>query len=532
MKNFARLFRRLDQTNKTNAKVEALADYFQEAEDEDKLWTVALLSHRRPKRPVNTTLLRTWAADFSGIPLWLFEESYHVVGDLAETIALVLPVPVAESDHNLTYWINYLRELKELDDEEKKEKILQAWRQLNTQERFVFNKLVTGSFRVGVSQKLMVRALSKQTGIDEMALAHRLMGGWTPDDSTFDQLVLTEDPLEDISRPYPFYLAYQLDDPVEELGRPADWQAEYKWDGIRGQVIVRDDELFVWSRGEELVTDKFPEYAPLAELLPNGTVIDGEILPFKDGKPLGFQILQTRIGRKNVTKKHLRDAPVSLMAYDLLEWEGKDIRQQSLAERRRLLEHVLQEVEDNDILHLSPVINYQNWEELAALRAKARELQSEGIMLKQMDSPYRVGRKRGDWWKWKVDPLTIDAVMIYAQRGHGRRANLYTDFTFAVWNGEELVPFTKAYSGLTDAEFRQITAWVRRNTLERFGPVRSVKPKHVFEIGFEGIQESKRHKSGVALRFPRMLRWRKDKPIEEANTLEDLHALLEVYKNV
>ena len=531
MKNFARLFRRLDQTNKTNAKVEALADYFGEVEDEDKLWTVALLSHRRPKRSVNTTLLRSWAAEFSGVPLWLFEESYHVVGDLAETISLVLPAENEESDHNLTYWINYVRDLKDLDEEARKERVFAAWSRLNTSERFVFNKLITGSFRVGVSQKLMVRALSKQTGIDEMTLAHRLMGGWTPDDTTFEKLILTEDPLEDISRPYPFYLAYQLDDPVGDLGDPKAWQAEYKWDGIRGQVIVRQDELFVWSRGEELVTDKFPEYAPLAELLPNGTVIDGEILPFRDGLPLGFQILQTRIGRKNVTKKHLKEAPVALMAYDLLEWEGQDIRQRPLAERRKLLGELMEQVPPNEILLLSEAINYKNWEELAALRENAREKQSEGIMLKELDSPYLAGRKRGDWWKWKVDPLTIDAVMIYAQRGHGRRANLYTDFTFAVWKGEELVPFTKAYSGLTDAEFRQITAWVRKNTVERFGPVRSVNPVHVFEIAFEGIQESKRHKSGVALRFPRMLRWRKDKPVEEANTLEDLHALLEVYQN-
>ncbi|PHN04065.1 ATP-dependent DNA ligase [Flavilitoribacter nigricans] len=530
MKNFARLFRRLDQTNKTNAKVEALADYFQEVGDEDKLWTVALLSHRRPKRSVNTTLLRAWAAAYSGVPLWLFEESYHVVGDLAETISLVLPAEEEQSDYDLTYWINYVRDLKDLEEEEKKERVFAAWQQLNTSERFVFNKLITGSFRVGVSQKLMVRALSRQTGIDEMTLAHRLMGGWTPDDSTFEQLILTEDPLEDISRPYPFYLAYQLDDPVHELGKPSEWQAEYKWDGIRGQVIVREDELFVWSRGEELVTDKFPEYNPLADLLPNGTVIDGEILPFRDGKPLGFQILQTRIGRKNVTKKHLRDAPVVLMAYDLLEWQGKDIRQEPLAERRRLLEQMIQDIGPNEILLLSEAIAYDEWQTLAELRENAREQQSEGIMLKQLHSPYLAGRKRGDWWKWKVDPLTIDAVMIYAQRGHGRRANLYTDFTFAVWNGEDLVPFTKAYSGLTDAEFRQITAWVRKNTVERFGPVRSVNPKHVFEIAFEGIQRSNRHKSGVALRFPRMLRWRKDKPVEEANTLEDLHALLEVYE--
>lgn len=529
MLRFAQLFTQLDQTTKTNAKVAALADYFREASDPDKLWTIALLSHRRPRRTVNTTLLRQWAAQESGVPLWLFEESYHVVGDLAETIALVLPPPERESDEALHYWIDYIRALSEVEEADRELKILNAWRQLNTVERFVFNKLITGGFRVGVSQKLMTRALSKATEVEENVLAHRLMGNWTPDKTTFAGLVLTEDPLEDISRPYPFYLAYQLEDEVTELGQATEWQAEHKWDGIRGQLIVRKGNHFLWSRGEELVTDKFPEFEPLAELLPNGTVIDGEILPFKEGHPLAFQLLQTRIGRKNLTKKILQKAPVVLMAYDLLEWEGEDWRERPLAERRQQLEALVAKTDSGGILQLSPAVSFANWEELAAERETSREQYSEGIMLKRYDSPYRTGRKKGDWWKWKVEPLTIDAVMIYAQRGSGRRANLYTDFTFAVWKEDQLVPFTKAYSGLTDAEFRQITSWVRKNTVERFGPVRSVKPTHVFEIAFEGIQKSSRHKSGVALRFPRMLRWRTDKPIEEANTLADLQALLELY---
>lgn len=529
MKNFATLFIRLDQTNKTNAKVDALAAYFAQTEDSDRLWTMALLSHRRPRRTVNTTLLRTWAAEFGDVPLWLFEESYHVVGDLAETIALVLPKKQDKSEASLTYWVNYIRDLQDLEEEEKRQRIFDAWARLDYAERFIFNKLITGGFRVGVSQKLMTRALSKFSGVEENILAHRLMGNWSPDDTTFEDLVHGDNPLDDISKPYPFYLAYQLDDEVSDLGDPAEWQAEYKWDGIRGQLIVRKDELFVWSRGEELITDKFPEYGPLAKILPNGTVIDGEIMPFKDGQPLPFQLLQTRIGRKNIAKKHLESTPVVLMAYDLLEWQGKDIRQQPLEERRKLLHELVEKYPVNGTLLLSEEVEFSNWEELAALRERAREQSSEGIMLKHKGSPYKTGRKRGDWWKWKVDPLVIDAVMIYAQRGHGRRANLYTDFTFAVWDGEDLVPFTKAYSGLTDAEFREITNWVRRNTVERFGPVRSVKPELVFEIAFEGIQASSRHKSGVALRFPRMNRWRKDKPASEANTLEDLKAMLAQY---
>ncbi|MEL7120107.1 MAG: ATP-dependent DNA ligase [Bacteroidota bacterium] len=529
MKHFAQLFTQLDQTTKINPKVDALSHYFSQVDPSDRMWTIAILSHRRPKRTVTTTLLRHWAAEYSKIPLWLFEDSYHVVGDLAETITLVLPPPQKSSSESLTYWIEYIIGLGELEEEEKKEKVWSAWNALTRAERYIFNKLITGNFRVGVSQKLMTRALSQYTGIGENKLAHRLMGKWTPQNSTFDELILTEDPLEDISRPYPFYLAYALEDEPQDLGTLEDWQAEYKWDGIRGQLIVRNEELFVWSRGEELVTDKFPEYHPLTELLPDGTVIDGEILPFDNGQPLGFNVLQTRIGRKNVTKNILKKAPVILMAYDLLEFDGEDWRERPLSERRQKLEELVKEYPTEGIVQLSRLVDGNSWEELTEARENAREQLSEGLMLKRKSSTYRSGRKKGDWWKWKVDPLLIDAVMIYAQRGHGRRANLFSDFTFAVWKGEELVPFTKAYSGLTDKEFNEITQWVNKNTLERFGPVRSVKPIHVFEIAFEGIQASSRHKSGVALRFPRISRWRRDKPVNEANTLDDLKKMLELY---
>lgn len=529
MKRFAKLFTQLDQTTKINTKVQALADYFADAEDQDKLWTIAILSHRRPKRTVNTTLLRQWASEFSGIPLWLFEESYHVVGDLAETITLVLPKQENTSRQTLTYWINYIRDLGELEEAEKKEGVWAAWKGLSGPERFIFNKLITGNFRVGLSQKLMVRALSKYTNIEENLLAHRIMGNWSPDTDTFEDLILSENPLDDISKPYPFYLAYALENEPQELGPVEDWQVERKWDGIRGQIIVREGKVFVWSRGEELVTDKFPEYHELAKAIPDGTVLDGEILSFKDGQPLGFNVLQTRIGRKNVTKNILKKAPVVLMAYDLLEWQGEDWREQPLERRRQQLEALVGKHDTGGILMLSEVLEADSWPALALEREDSRKHFSEGLMLKKKDSVYRSGRRKGDWWKWKVDPLMIDAVMIYAQRGHGRRANMFTDFTFAVWDAEKLVPFTKAYSGLTDKEFREITSWVQRNTVERFGPVRSVTPTHVFEIAFEGIRASSRHKSGVALRFPRISRWRKDKPLEEANTLADLKSMLEVY---
>ncbi len=529
MKNFAQLFTQLDQTTKTLVKVAALVEYFGKVDDEDRLWAIAILSHRRPKRTVKTSLMRQWAAELSNIPLWLFEESYHVVGDLAETIALVLPPPTEQHDGSLSHWIKVIKNLDKKEDAVKKETVIHAWEGMTYEERFVFNKLITGGFRVGVSQKLMMRALAQFEDQEENAIAHRLMGKWTPDTVTYDELIRSESAMDDISRPYPFYLAYALEQEPEVLGSVEDWQVERKWDGIRGQIIVRDDHLFVWSRGEELVTDKFPEYHPLAEILPNGTVIDGEILPFRDGQPLSFNVLQTRIGRKNVTKKILESAPVILMCYDLLEYKGEDIRTTPLRKRRALLEQLVVN-HPNNILILSEVLELDNWQQAADERDQSRQYLSEGLMVKKLDSEYRSGRKKGDWWKWKVDPLTIDAVMIYAQQGHGRRANLYTDYTFAVWDDEQnLVPFTKAYSGLTDKEFNKITAWVKKNTKERFGPVRSVNPELVFEIAFEGINESSRHKSGVALRFPRMLRWRTDKKPVEANTLKDLKKMLEVY---
>jgi len=532
MRGFAALIKTLDSTNKTNVKVQALTDYFLAATNEDKVWTIAILSHRRPPRPVNTTLLREWASELANIPLWLFEDSYHIVGDLAETIALIVPSSKIATEKTLTQFLEEMIALKRKSDEEKKEYLFENWKVLDYYERFVFTKLITGGFRIGVSQKLMTRALAKATEIDEDILAYKLMGNWDPNEISFQELILEENASDYLSKPYPFYLAYAIEGEPEDLGDVSQWSAEHKWDGIRSQVILRNNELFVWSRGEELVTDKYPEFNEFIGKIPNGTVIDGEILPYINGQIGSFNDLQTRIGRKSVSKALLKKVPVMLKAYDILEWNGKDIRDLPFSERREILENLYQTLTNLEIsFQLSETMHFKTWEEVATERTRSREMSSEGLMLKRKDSPYLVGRKKGDWWKWKVDPLTIDAVLTYAMRGHGRRSNLFTDYTFALWKendeGEkELVTFAKAYSGLTDAEFRKVDAWIKRNTLERFGPVRSVTPQHVFEIAFEGIALSKRHKSGVATRFPRILRWRKDKSIHEANSLEDLKLMI------
>ena len=534
MKQFSQLIKTLDSTNKTNVKVSALAKYFLEAAEKDKVWTIAILSHRRPPRPVNTTLLREWASELAHIPLWLFEESYHIVGDLAETIALVVPSDENSTKKSLTQFLEEMIWLKTQSESDKKAYLFENWKQLDYYGRFVFTKLITGGFRIGVSQKLMTKALSKATGIDEDILAYKLMGNWDPNRISFQDLVLEEKESDFLSKPYPFYLAYALEDTIENLGNVHEWSFEHKWDGIRAQVILRNDELFIWSRGEELVTDKYPEFQEFVGNIPNGTVLDGELLPYPDGRIGSFNDLQTRIGRKSVSKNLLQKTPVILKAYDLLEWEGKDIRNRPFLERRKILEQLVEEKLSGSILlplQLSKRMNFNSWEEVVKERNRSREKRSEGLMLKKLESPYQVGRKKGDWWKWKVDPLTIDAVLTYAMRGHGRRSNLFTDYTFALWqeteeNERELVTFAKAYSGLTDAEFKEVDAWIKKNTLERFGPVRSVTPHHVFEIAFEGIALSKRHKSGVATRFPRILRWRKDKKIEEANSITDLKSLI------
>lgn len=525
MQHFSNLISTLAQRTKTNEKLDAISRYFATADERDKPWVLALFSGRRPKRVVSSTLLKQWCMDATGLPEWLFNECYHTVGDLGETIALLLPPPSATGDPKpLHYWIDRLTALQET---EKEAFIRNAWDRMDTGERFVFNKLITGGFRIGVSQSMMVNALSKTYHLEPATLSHLISGNWDPQQTTMEELLNEELRHADDSKPYPFFLAYALETPPDMLGAPEEWQAEWKWDGIRGQIIRRNGQMFIWSRGEELLTDKFPELTALLSFLPDGTAIDGEILTFdqQQNRPLPFNALQTRIGRKNVTKKQLQEAPVAFLGYDLLEWEGRDMRTLPLSERRALLEALIARVHQ-PALKISPAVDFSDWKALAALREQSRDNGSEGLMLKRKSSAYQTGRRRGDWWKWKIDPFTVDAVMIYAQKGHGRRSNLYTDYTFAVRNGDQLVPFAKAYSGLTDKEIAMVDNWVKRNAVEKFGPVRTVKPELVFEIAFEGIAASNRHKSGIALRFPRIHRWRQDKSVDEINTLDDLKQLL------
>jgi DNA ligase-1 len=471
--------------------------------------------------------LAAWAAEAAGIPPWLFEESHAAVGDLAETITLLLPGTGGSDDRGLSFWVEErLLPLRGQDEAVQREEMLRAWRELDRRERFVWNKLITGAFRVGVSGGLVERALALATGVPGGAIAHRLTGGWDPTPEFFARLCAPDVRDTDVSRPYPFFLAYSLEGPAEALGRTPEWLAEWKWDGIRSQLIRRAGRTFLWSRGDELLNGRFPEVEEPAALLPDGTVIDGELLPWSCERPLPFAQLQRRIGRKTLTSKVLEEVPVALLAYDLLEQDGEDLRALPLRERRRRLAALLARSGATGRLLLSPPVEAGDWLTLAEARERARERGAEGLMLKRLDSPYGVGRRKGDWWKWKVDPYAVDAVLMYAQAGSGRRAGLFTDYTFGVWDGDRLVAFTKAYSGLTDGEIRKVDSFIRRNTVERHGPVRVVRPELVFELAFEGIQPSPRHKSGVAVRFPRIARWRVDKRPEEADTLATVRGFL------
>jgi DNA ligase-1 len=526
MKAFADLYAALDETTKTSVKVAALTRYFTAAPAADAAWAVYFLVGRKPRQVVPSRKLCAWAAEAGGVPGWLFDECQHAVGDMAETIALILPAPDRFSDVPLAHWVEErLLPLRGAPEDEQKAALVQAWAQLDRRQRFVWNKLITGAFRVGVSQQLVIRSVAAAAGLNPGVVAHRLMGDWEPTPAFYAQLVAAESADTNISRPYPFFLAHPLEGRPETLGDRAEWQAEWKWDGIRAQLIRRQSQTFLWSRGEELVTERYPELAEAASRLPDGTVLDGEILPWKDGVVLPFAHLQRRIGRKTLGKKLLEEVPVVLMIYDVLEEQGADVRPLSLIERRAHLEHIVAATGDARLL-LSPVIDAGSWEELARRWDESRARRVEGMMLKRRAAPYRVGRQRGDWWKWKVHPFTVDAVLMYAQRGSGRRASLYTDYTFGVWDNGRLVPVAKAYSGLTDEEIRKVDAFVRRHTVEKFGPVRTVQPELVFELGFEGIQRSTRHKSGVAVRFPRMLRWRTDKKAADADTLETVRRML------
>ncbi len=529
MRQFAELFESLDTTTSTHAKIDALIAYFAIADASDAAWAIYVLIGRRLKRAVGPSLLRAWLGEVAGLPEWLLDETYGSVGDLAETIALLVPDDAraveGRRERSLTEWFETrILPLAAAEANEKRERVIAWWRELPYRECFLVGKLLTGSLRVGVSRGLVTRALAERLARPRVQIERALMGEWWPS-ALFWQELARQDGGSHLSHPYPFYLASPLDGSAEHLGPREQWLAEWKWDGIRGQIVRREGQCILWSRGEEIVTARFPEIVAAAAALPDGTVVDGEVLAWRDARVLPFARLQQRIGRSKLTPKILAEIPVRFVAYDLLEADAVDWRIRTLRERRHRLEQLLGPLAGS-ALQISPEVHDPSWAELAVKRQEARGRGVEGLMLKDLNSAYGAGRQRGAWWKWKIEPYVFDGVLLYAAPGHGRRSNLYTDYTFGVWHGDVLVPVAKAYSGLTDIEIARLDKWIRAHTLEKFGIVRSVEAAQVFELAYEGIASSARHKSGIALRFPRILRWRTDKPVAEADTLGSLEAVL------
>ena len=528
MNKFAKLLSIVEMTTDAEKKVAVLAKYFNTAPDRDKLWCLALFSGKRPKRLMTINALKDLAFPICLQPEWLFDVSHQVVGDLAETIALIIPSPSKKNDLDLSDWVNLIGTLYQANEKDRNDAILNAWDSFTVDERFVFNKIITGGFRFELSQNILSKSLSLALDKDEKLIARRLTSPWSPQETTFEELILKEIPDEEISKPYPFHLGCTLDVSVEELGDIAAWQIERKWDGIRAQVIVRGGEIFIWSRKEVLLTPKIPEFHTLAEHLPNGTVMDGEIICFKDGSVLPSDILHARFKRKSLSKKNLEEAPCVFMAYDLLEFDGEDIRGEILDERRKKLEKViLQYYDKQKLILLSDIIEKENWSELNIEREKSRDQKVGGLILKKKKSIYGIDRMEGEWLKWDAEPLFINAVLLYAQAGANGSSRLLTEYTFAVWQGENLVTFAKADTGLSEDECKEITAFVKKNTKERFGPVRSVNAELVFKISFQGIVASKRHKSGVVLKSVKIVEWLKEMPVEDAGSLEELKGSLE-----
>jgi DNA ligase-1 len=525
---FAELFRKLDATTKTGEKSAAIVEFFQKSSRDDSAWAVSLLMGNRIRPPVKTKLLREWTVQQAGISDWLFEECYAWVGDLAETLNTLIPEQAAIAEQSLSCWIAELDALRTMTELEKRNR-LDAWLPgVAREDRFVLLKLFTGTFRVGVNKGLVIRAISEFSSLPKAAVADRLAGDWKPSPEAFDRLISTDWRQDSDSQPYPFALAHPWEETSNTSVPLADYLIEWKWDGIRAQLIRRKGNATFWSRGEERLDGRFPELESSANAWSDSFVLDGEILAWKEENPLPFTELQKRIQRKTLTKKLIQQVPVQYIAFDILEYQGRDLRGCPLGERRTLLESLFykRDSSDTSAIRCSHATTAKDWNEIRTLKDSATQRGAEGVMLKRLDASYPSGRTRGPWWKWKVDPFTIDAVLLYAQRGHGRRASLYTDYTFGLWDHGVLVPFAKAYSGLTDQEIREVDQWIRMHVKESFGPVRSVLPELVMEIAFENVQLSTRHKCGLAVRFPRIVRWRKDKAPDDANRLQDLQSMV------
>ncbi|MGR3447396.1 cisplatin damage response ATP-dependent DNA ligase [Paracoccus sp. UBA5162] len=515
MKAFAHLLERLAFTPARNAKLRLLRHYLETTPDPDRGYALAALTGDLKLRAVTPSLLRGLMAE--RVDDQLFALSYDFVGDLAETIALLWQ---GDGDQDVP-----LHEAVTLLSDTGKAGLPAAIAamldRLGPSQRLAFLKLATGNMRVGLSAR-MARIALAEMGEPEVADIEEIWHGLKPPyRPLFDWIAGGARPEHAARAPFrPVMLSTPVD--LDQLRGfdPDEYMAEWKWDGIRVQAINDGGVRRLYSRTGEDIGAAFPD---VIEALNFDGAADGELLVRRDGEVAVFGDLQKRLNRKAISRAMLDSHPAGLRLYDLMIWQGRDLRGLPLAERRAVLDGA---DFGSDRIDVSPLLDFATWDDLAALRADPPSAVIEGVMIKRRDSPYVGGRPRGPWFKWKRDPMVVDAVMLYAQRGHGKRSGFYSDFTFGLWDGDQLVPVGKAYFGFTDEELRELDRFVRTNTVDRFGPVRAVAPKLVLEVAFEGLNESGRHKSGIAMRFPRISRIRWDKPAAEADRLDSLKEML------
>ena len=523
MRSFTKLFDDIGRSDQEADKIKLIIDYYTKADEKDKIWVMYIMLGGKIKNKLKAKRLKEWACEYAGIPDWLFEESYRFTGDLVETISLILPEKETESERTFSEWMEFIEKVNRADEDKRKEKIIEAWKSLDHSEKYVFNKLITGSLRSGVNDKVIIKALSELLNIEINAISRRIKSEWNPDKISFKELFSGDDPNDVISKPYPFFTEEVMVTEPEQLGAAVEWLAEWKFTGIRVQIIYRQGVIFIWTKDEDLVTDKFPEFENLKNILPEGIVLDGVLLCYGNGKPLPLSYLKTRTGRKNINRKTMTEFPVVFIVYDILEHEGNDIRNKSLSDREEIISNFKFLITNNDLIKFSQEIKFENWEELRKIRERSGELMAEGILLKRKVTEHLNDSKK-KFLIWKPEPIYIDAVLMYAMKGE--RTDLFTEYTFGVWDERKLVSIAKANSGLTEDEIKEVSEFIKNNTIEKFGPVRTVKPELVFEIAFESISESKRHKSGVVLHFPRIKNWKGGKNIEEVGNIKNLKEML------
>jgi len=542
MKAFADLWATLEGQLSEARSAQILARYLQQTSAEDAAWAIYLLCGKKPKKLLSARELVEYFLQTSGTPGWLFWESDDVVGDVNETIALLNDTFMDETasqqnrnenshpqQNSLAFWMeNQLNTLAEVAQSQRPAFLGNCWQKLGYREAFIINRILTGTWKSNLPLKTIAQALSIVSGQEPMTLMHRLKADWLPNKVFYAKLIAEDQPTFQTEQKFSFGEFKPLEESsIESLGAVEDWWLAWQWEGLRVQCIRRADDCFLWSQNGELVTDRFPELHEMAQKLPEGTILEGVIVACSGQAPLPLADLQPRLGGKSVNRKMMESCPVAFVATDLQLLANEDMRNLPAQQRKTRLAQLANDI-GFPLVHF-PRIEIDQWAHARKLLQEARQHHAEGLSLQRLNSPYPIQNQQADWWSWKVQPHTINAILLYAKMEMaGRSQKQTTEYTFAVWHEDQLVPVARTGIGLPPEEAELLDGWIRANTYERFGPVRSVEPFHVYEIAFDGITPSKRHKCGFVLREPRIINPRPHTPIEEASRLEDLHRLLPV----